>query len=295
MRKLSFFLFILTCSVSFGPAAANVIVPPDLPAPTQPASCATPAPRGCSAPSLFLAKTYLQNEKFALAVQQLVPLAEKIPEAARLYGNLLITAPRGVRSDPESGVALLRKAIAAGDVPSAIILAGHYLAGRVPPDDVEAFRLLTLAAKTGDEVGVTNLSYMYLVGRGTKRDLHLYLKYAVIGAEAGRAAALGNIAYGYAKGEILPKDYRKAYFWYTAALDRMHGDDRQLEDKFLKARQRVGDKLSVNEIYKVDKAAKAWVPGPRSLRKVLKDERRVSAAGGYQDSETDRMMSGLQL
>ncbi|MGB8601476.1 MAG: tetratricopeptide repeat protein [Rhizomicrobium sp.] len=225
-----------------------------------------------------MAKVFLHDKKYDLAALHLKPLADTSPEAARLYGDLLVNGPHCVTADAKKGEAYLRKAADAGDTTAKLLLAGYYFNGtRLAQNDEQAFHLYSQTAETGDAVAAVNLAIMYLNGRGTSRDFHLYLKWAVRGAEAGRPAALGMIASSYMYGNVLPKDPKEAYFWICTAVDRLSVAPSDVRENIWKKRNTIAAQLSVDDAQAIARAAKAWSPGARSLDKVLKAERSVPA------------------
>lgn len=231
-------------------------------------------------PSLAGAHDALLQKNFVLAEDHLKPLVDSSPEAARLYGSMLVTGQPCVAADAKKGEALLRKAADAHDIPAASLLANLYLQGtKLPQNEQEAFRLYTLGAESGDAVASVNLALMYMQGRGTARDLHLYLKWAVRGAEAGRPAALGMIATSYMVGNILPKDPKEAYFWICAAADRLSVVPANVQQNIWKKRNAIAAMLSVDDAQAIAKAAKSWSPGAGSLDKVRMAELRTSPEG----------------
>lgn len=230
------------------------------------------------APSVSAARSALGNGHIQLAAAHLKPLADTVPEAAELYGDLLIKGARCVPPDKGNGVAYLRHAIQGKDMHAAAVLAQYYYEGTfLGQNDDEAFRLFTMAAESGDMVSAVNLALMYNAGRGTNRDTHQYLVWMVRAAEAGRPMALTNIAAAYHYGEVLPKDDKVAFFWLCTALYRSGNLSPANRQHILWLRNEIALAISPNDVQKIADRAKAWVPGAGALADVLNAERAEAA------------------
>lgn len=283
MRKILITTVLLAAGVSLSAQATTIIIKTDE---VQAKACRAQARLDDGVtPSLAGAHAALQNQNYALAEANLKPLADSIPEAARLYGTMLVSGRPCVKSDAEKGEAYLRKAIEAKDYAAAEILAYYYDQGKyLTQNDKEAFRLYTISAEGGDVTAAVNLGAMYANGRGVARDRHLGLKWAVHAAESGRPMALANIARAYMNGEVLPKDPAKAYFWISAAADRIGNGTQAMRDHVRREQTSIALALSVDGAKKIAESAKSWAPGPGSLDSVLKDELHPAAVDVVQDS-----------
>lgn len=238
--------------------------------------CSVTAPVAGFLPNIAAGREAMNNGKPLLATAHLKPLTDTVPEAARLYGWLLLTGNACIPADKTRGEALLRQAADAKDIPAAMLLANSYRQGfRVAQNDAEAFRYYHMAAEAGDMPAAVDLGLMYRDGRGTSADGHQFLYWTAKAAAAGRPAGLLNIAAAYHSGKYLPKDDEAAYFWVCAAMERIMAANPATRQLIIRLRSEVGTAFSDVERMRIARKASRWEPGAGTLNDVLKAEIRT--------------------
>lgn len=235
--------------------------------------CSVAAPAAGFTPNLGAGRDALRGGMPLLAVAHLKPLADTVPEAARLYGGLLLTGNACVPADKVRAEALLRQAAAAKDIPAMVFLGGVYRQGKtLPQNDAEALRYYRMAAEAGDMPAAVNLGLMYRDGRGTAPDGHLYLYWTAKAAAAGRPVGLMNIALAYHNGTFLPKDDEAAYFWISVAMGRILAADTTNRQHMIRIRSELAALFSDEDRQRIARKASRWQPGEGALDDVLKAE-----------------------
>lgn len=156
-----------------------------------------------------------------LDLEKIIPLAEK-GIATQQY-NLAYSYfhGQGVAKDKEKAMYWMNRA-AKGDSGAV-----HYKIGRLfetgeiyPQDNKKAFEHYLLSAKSGDPYGTTNLSVMYLQGKGVEKDIKTGIKWAAKAANNGFVNAQINLALLYnEKGSSIYSE-EKALHWFTEAAFR---------------------------------------------------------------------------
>jgi TPR repeat protein len=162
-----------------------------------------------------------------LDLDKLTALAEKgIPTQQYNLGFSYFHGQGGIPQDKEKGVFWLNKA-AEGD--SAAV---HYKIGRLyemgqvyPQNNNKAFEHYLRSAKSGDPYGTTNLSLMYIEGRGVEKNINEGIKWAEKAAKNGFVNAQVNLAILYStkhnnEAEDTIYNEEKAMYWYGEAAQK---------------------------------------------------------------------------
>ena len=141
-----------------------------------------------------------------------IVLEEMATNPPFLQANLMAQRFKAEQCDPEACKALFQ-----------IYDTGKYADGRkadVKKDHVEAVRLYTPCALQGDHDAQNTIGFMYLMGKGVKKDSDLALKFLKQAAEGGVAQAAHRIAVMYDQGQCyVDQDLDKAVQWYQRAAD----------------------------------------------------------------------------
>jgi len=83
------------------------------------------------------------------------------------------------------------------------------------------------SAEQGEPVGQSNLAFMYAHGQGIQRDFREAAKWYARAAESGYVPAQGRLAQLYETGQGVPLDYVMAYSWYARAVSGGHEPSKQ--------------------------------------------------------------------
>ena len=93
----------------------------------------------------------------------------------------------------------------AGDPEMCAFLGKEFYYGwNIPQDLDRALRYLTVASNNGDAISQFTLGFMYLIGRGTERNIDEALRLFLLAAEQGIPEAMYNVA-----NILLAKDSEK--------------------------------------------------------------------------------------
>ncbi len=135
------------------------------------------------------------------------PATASDPGALRAEGLALIYGQGGQTADVAGGVALLERAVAAGDARARAELGGMLVDGYyVPPDPARGVALLEEAVAQGDTRAMAALGGALLWGRAAPADpvrARALLQQAVDAGDAGARSLLGEQLVG---GWVLPRD-----------------------------------------------------------------------------------------
>ncbi len=216
-------------------------VPPPVPAPlTQPTPVASSDVASPSAPSAVQpvspppakdASVSKPNSEYdVLAKAQAVTL-EELPalEAKAQAGDpqsetLLALAYHSgalLKNDEVEALRLLRLAAEKGYMPAEESLGIYYAAGigMEKPDPQAALKWYTAASQKGSVDATTNIGSMYASGDGVAKDMATAIQWFRQAAEAGGGSAAYNLAIIYARGDGVPRDQQLAASWLAKAAD----------------------------------------------------------------------------
>lgn len=84
----------------------------------------------------------------------------------------------------------------------------------------ESVKWFTIAAENSDPVAQYNLSYCYLHGKGTAKDLKMFIKWVESSADNGQAFAQNDLGLCYYRGFCVEKDYSLAIKYLTLSAEQ---------------------------------------------------------------------------
>ena len=129
----------------------------------------------------------------------------------------------------------------------------YYLARGVPWNYEQALKWSRMAAEQGFADAQFMLGTMYDDGDGVSQDYKEALNWFRKAADQGHALAQYELGYAYATGEGVPQDYLFAHMWLNLAASQ--GDERAI-----KARDDVAEKMTREQIAEAQKLAREWKP-----------------------------------
>ena len=138
-----------------------------------------------------------------------------------------------------------------GDPEAQLEVGEMYVAGRdVPQNDVVAFAWYRQAAEAGVAAAQFNVGLMYSAGRGVPRDEAEAVTWYQQAAAQGLAEAQVNLGVIFAAGQVVVSDLVTAYIYFSHALDRLTGEQR---DQVLAARNTVVEAMTNDQFILVRK------------------------------------------
>ena len=138
-----------------------------------------------------------------------------------------------------------------GDPEAQLKVGEMYVAGRdVPQNDVVAFAWYRQAAEQGVAEAQFNVGLMYSAGRGVPRDEAEAVTWYQQAAAQGLAEAQVNLGVIFAAGQVVVSDLVTAYIYFSHALDRLTGEQR---DQVLAARNTVVEAMTNDQFILVRK------------------------------------------
>jgi len=200
------------------------------PASRQPSSPSASAAAASASPANNASGTKQASEYDVLTKAQAVTL-EELPalEAKAQAGDpqsqtLLALAYHSgalLKNDEVEALRLLRLAAEKGYMPAEESLGIYYAAGigMEKPDPQAALKWYTAASQKGSVDATTNIGSMYASGDGVPKDMTTAIQWFHQAAEAGGAAAAYDLAMIYALGDGVPRDQQLAALWLTKAAD----------------------------------------------------------------------------
>jgi len=148
------------------------------------------------------------------------PLLRQAAEAGRpwaqnAYGVLLSHGRGGLARDAAAATAWYRKAAAQGEPQGQANLCYNYLHGEgVERNEVEAFRLCSLAAAQENVYAIDLVGWMYQNGLGTAKDFSRAFRHYERAARLGWDNGQNNLGNMYEYGLGVDRDYKQALYWY---------------------------------------------------------------------------------
>ena len=106
---------------------------------------------------------------------------------------------------------------------------------------------------------------MYDEGRGVPQDDMEAVRWYRRAAEQGDADAQVNLGFMYDEGRGVPQDDVQAHKWYNLAASRISSSD-QRRDEVVKARNRVGLKMTPAQLAEAQRLAREWRPKPSAAQ-----------------------------
>jgi len=200
------------------------------PASRQPSSPSASAAAASASPANNASGTKQASEYDVLTKAQAVTL-EELPalEAKAQAGDpqsqtLLALAYHSgalLKNDEVEALRLLRLAAEKGYMPAEESLGIYYAAGigMEKPDPQAALKWYTAASQKGSVDATTNIGSMYASGDGVPKDMTTAIQWFRQAAEAGGAAAAYDLAMIYARGDGVRRDQQLAGLWLTKAAD----------------------------------------------------------------------------
>ena len=126
--------------------------------------------------------------------------------------------------DYEKEVSLLRQLVKKGDAASMNDYAISYEWGKGVKQNMRlAILWYRKAIDGGNLFALNNLAHIYIKGDQRYRNLKVGIRYAKFAAEHGEEMAQNLIGLCYEEGTGLRKNYRKAFEWYTKAVENCAG------------------------------------------------------------------------
>jgi TPR repeat protein len=126
-----------------------------------------------------------------------------------------------LRNDEVEALRLLRLAAEKGYMPAEESLGIYYAAGigMEKPDPQAALKWYTAASQKGSVDATTNIGSMYASGDGVPKDMTTAIQWFRQAAEAGGGSAAYDLAIIYTRGDGVPRDQQMAASWLTKAAD----------------------------------------------------------------------------
>jgi TPR repeat protein len=124
-------------------------------------------------------------------------------------------------------------------------------------DYVRAASLLFFEAERGSPVAQTYLGYMYQYGLGVPQDYVLATSWLHQAAEQGEPTGQFLLGLLFDKGYGVPQDWVEAEVWLSLAA--AHAATKQ-QDYFVRVRDAVAQKLTLNQLADAQRRASAWAP-----------------------------------
>jgi TPR repeat protein len=126
-------------------------------------------------------------------------------------------------------------------------------------DYVRSAAIFLRRAELGEAVAQTYLGYMYANGRGVPQDFVAAIKWLRRAADQGYPDAQFLLGLMYDKGHGVAQDFVEAEVWLNLAAAR---SDRRQRDYWVRIRDAVAGKLTLDEVAEAQKRALEWAPAP---------------------------------
>jgi TPR repeat protein len=170
---------------------------------------------------LFIIFTSTTNSALAqmLNLEKSIPLAEK-GSATQQYnlGYSYFKGEAGVAQDKEKGLYWLNRAAKGKSGAVHYKIGRLYETGDIFTKDInKAFEHYLLSGKSGDPYGMTNLSVMYIEGRGVEKNTEEGIKWAEKAGKNGFVNAQINLALLYSSQDKTLQNKEKALYWFGEA------------------------------------------------------------------------------
>jgi uncharacterized protein len=120
-----------------------------------------------------------------------------------------------------------------------------------------ALRIFAPLAARGDPIAQFYLGYMYSYGYGVPQNYIAAAGWLRAASEQGWGPAQYMLGLMYDKGQGVPQDYVLAFTWLDLAVATARG---RVRDDWVRIRNAVGTKLSLEERTKAQALALAWRP-----------------------------------
>lgn len=203
------------------PATSSDAAPHSAPGVVQPISPAQAKAESVSKPNSeydVLAKAQ------AVTLEELPALEAKAQSGDPQSQTLLALAYHSgalLKNDEVEALRLLQLAAEKGYMPAEESLGIYYAAGigMEKPDPQAALKWYTAASQKGSVDATTNIGSMYASGDGVAKDMTMAIQWFRQAAEAGGGSAAYNLAIIYARGDGVPRDQQLAASWLAKAAD----------------------------------------------------------------------------
>jgi TPR repeat protein len=192
--------------------------------------------------------------------------------AAGLLLSLVASVSAGVLENCDVDAAALglraaRSGITCYQSSRRVVRSTQYLAESINADDqgiqrdqcecsTEALKWYLLSAAHGEAAAQFNLGLIYATGKGVPQDYAEAIKWYRLAAEQGFADAQYNLGLLYAKGEGVARDLVQAYLWLELAATQGSADS-------AKARDETAALMTPAQIGEARRLADAWVAAHR--------------------------------
>lgn len=165
------------------------------------------------------ALTVTEREATAVAVEELLPLAEGGDADAQVMLGNKFHHGWGVSEDPEEAVMWYRLAAEQGNADGQFGLGVMSWNGEgLPQDEAAAIAWFSSAADQGHAAAQTRLANMYLNGNGVTQNTDTALQYFSLAADQGYRLALLDLGRLYLDGEKVPRDFYAAFVFFDLAI-----------------------------------------------------------------------------
>ena len=134
-------------------------------------------------------------------------------------------------------------------------------------DYAAAIETFSVFVEQGSALAQFRLGVMYEEGQGVPQDDGEAVRWYRLAAEQGNALAQGWIGYMYEEGRGVPQDDVQAHKWYNLAASRISSSD-QRRDRVVKARNRVGRKMTRTQLAEAQRLSREWRPKPSTAQDV---------------------------
>lgn len=169
---------------------------------------------------LFIIFTSITNSALAqmLNLEKITPLAEKGSATQQYNLGYSYFKGEGVALDKEKGLYWLNRAAKGKSGAVHYKIGRLYETGDIFTKDInKAFEHYLLSGKSGDPYGMTNLSVMYIEGRGVEKNIEEGVKWAEKAGKNGFVNAQINLALLYSSKDKSIHDKEKALYWFGEA------------------------------------------------------------------------------
>jgi uncharacterized protein len=136
-----------------------------------------------------------QRKEYAMALRQLLPVAQRGDPTAQLFVGLMYAAGQSVRQDHGEAVRWYRHAAEQGNALAQVYLGTRYAKGEgVPQDYAEAVNRYRHAAEQGNALAQVYLGTRYAKGEGVPQDSDSARRDPDLQAEPARAARRPHVS-----------------------------------------------------------------------------------------------------
>lgn len=136
---------------------------------------------------------------------------------------ILLTGADGIKTDPETAVKLLEKAVEQKDADAQLILGRFYLEGKYVPRNMQkGISLLASAASQNNIQAQTLLGLCFAQGIGVDIDSKTAVSLLEKAANQNNIRAQVSLFEIYYLGKIVSKDIEKAIYWLRKAAENNH-------------------------------------------------------------------------